>query len=417
MRRKLFQRCLTACALLVIAAGLHSETAAAPAAALSSDLTVATGKRWVRSTTVAVGDGGFTPFTVPGVLTWHGGSIMGSFGITPGREFAQQTRELLGRPCGLYISATPGADLEPMIREAPEEIDRHLRDAADANVCVVQGGASDLKRGSSRVEEVLAALRRYCEGRRAAGFQVAVVTLLPRSDVPHFNEARNAYNARIRKQWPAFADAVIDIAADHRIGDDGDNLNAHYYRKDQTHPNAAGCAVMASIAAPVIDSLTWATDGLAVRIRTAPGTWSDWRPYEYSTTWDLGPGDGRKTVECDYRAPAGESATAADSVNLDTVRPTVASIAVAPVRAGDPVRVALRVDDSLPCARIAAVRIRVLRDGRMVRKPVRRVAIGARRVLTFGWNLPPGRYDLQIRARDAAGNPQVAVSEGVLRIR
>ena len=168
----------------------------------------------MRSPLVTVGDRGRTPFTRPGVIAWDGGSVMGSFGIDVHKMFAQKTQALLGRPAALYVSATPGADVADMIAEAPAEVDTHFDPVSDANVCVVQGGASDLKDGPEVVGAVFDALKAYCAGRRAAGFQVAVLTLLPRSDIPYFNEARNSFNALVREQWPDFADALVDVAAD-----------------------------------------------------------------------------------------------------------------------------------------------------------------------------------------------------------
>ncbi len=413
------RRFLTAGGLALAAAAILAALCplAAEAAALTPHLRIAGGRAWVRSDRVVIGDGGWTPFTTPGVVTWDGGSIMGSIGIGPGKEFAQQTRSRLGRPCKLYISATPGADIDDMIAEAPQEIDAHFTAPSDADICVVQGGASDLKRGPSAVAEVFAAVKSYCQSRRMAGFQVAVVTLLPRSDIPEFNEARNSFNALVRSQWPTFADAIVDVAADHRLGDDGDNENLRYYRGDQKHPNARGCAVMAAVTAPVLDAITWKADSLSERARNGQGEWSDWQPYTYRRVWTLEPGDGHKTVAREYRDSTGETVSAAGATNVDTVRPRVTTLRRAAIRPGSPVRLAFRVDDRRPCARVATVTISIRRNGRVLRSVVRKnLSTGKRHVLTLDRRLPRGDYVWQIRARDGARNPQVSVGRVLLRV-
>jgi lysophospholipase L1-like esterase len=404
-------------AILGVLGVIAWSSPAARAEPLASQFSIADGSDWVPSPLVTIGDGGWTPFFKPGVITWDGGSVMGSFGIALPKMFAQQTQALLGRPTSLYVSATPGADLADMIAEAPTEIDARFDPAADANVCVVQGGASDLKGGPDVVAQVFDALRTYCQGRRAAGFQVAVVTLLPRSDISYFNEARNSFNTLVREQWPTFADAVVDIAADPRMGDDGDNLDRTYYRPDQVHPNAEGCAVLAEDTAPVLDALHWQADSLSWRLRNGRGPWTGWLPYAYRSSWQLKPGDGSKTVECEYRSAAQETVTVADSVGVDTVRPTVTTYDGGPLRAGTPVRLAFRVDDAPPCGSTAEVTLELLRGDRVVHSAAYRpLDIGRRHILTFGWHLGKGKYRWQVRARDGAGNPQAAVGRGVLHV-
>lgn len=403
--------------LLAAQSGLAWSSPAASAGLPQADFRVADDRDWVGSTLVTVGDGGQTPFTTPGVIAWDGGSVMGSFGIDPPKMFAQKTQQLLGRPTRLYVSATPGADIDDMIAEAPSEIDAHHDPASDADVCVVQGGASDLKDGPEVVGEVFDALKAYCEGRRAAGFQVAVLTLLPRSDIPDFNEARNAFNALVRQQWPTFAHALVDVAADPRMGDDGDNLDRAYYRRDHVHPNAMGCAVLAEDTAPLLDALTWRADSLSWRFRNEGSTWSDWVPYTYVSQWSLEPGDGRKTVLCEYRTATGQTDTVAGSTNLDTVRPTVTTYTRRPIRANTPIQLALRVNDPRPRAGTAAVTIQLYRGHRRVRTAVRPgVSVDRRHVFSFAWRLPAGTYRWQVRVRDGAGNPQAAIGRGVLRV-
>jgi hypothetical protein len=54
-----------------------------------------------------------------------------------------------------------------------------------------------------------------------------------------------------------------------------------------------------------------------MRIRNAGGAWTAWQPFAASTSWTLTKGDGRKTVQVEYRDGAGNvSATASDRIRL-----------------------------------------------------------------------------------------------------
>ena len=48
-----------------------------------------------------------------------------------------------------------------------------------------------------------------------------------------------------------YADAIINIAADSRMGDDGDQNDTAYYA-DGIHPNATGYGIIASYAANAV---------------------------------------------------------------------------------------------------------------------------------------------------------------------
>ena len=64
-------------------------------------------------------------------------------------------------------------------------------------------------------------LQTYCEQRHAAGFRVIVLTVLPCHRTDTFEVTRLAFNAMLRDGWSDFADDLVDLAADPRIGDTG----------------------------------------------------------------------------------------------------------------------------------------------------------------------------------------------------
>lgn len=103
----------------------------------------------------------------------------------------------------------------------------------------------------------------YCELGKAAGFQVIMLSVLPRSGVgtqPDFEAKRQAANTLLRADFnvvtasprvfgPApgitYADLFVDVAANPLIGDAGDELDTTYYSTDQVHLIVAGCTEIA----------------------------------------------------------------------------------------------------------------------------------------------------------------------------
>ena len=128
----------------------------------------------------------------------------------------------------------------------------------NGEVVTVLIGANDLLNYSSG-QAWANALWAYTDKLRAQGFKVAVATLLPRiagsaTNQAPFNARRAEVNAMIRAAVGAHTDAVIDYAADPRIGDDDDAKNTALY-PDGLHPSGQGHAIMVEIYAPVVNGL------------------------------------------------------------------------------------------------------------------------------------------------------------------
>ena len=101
----------------------------------------------------------------------------------------------------------------------------------------------------------------YCDARRAAGWKVAVVTILPRiSDVSDsFNSRRSTINAAIATWVGVHCDAIVDFAADPTMGPNSaangvSTYNATYYA-DGVHPTNAGHVILETVYRAVINSL------------------------------------------------------------------------------------------------------------------------------------------------------------------
>lgn len=114
-------------------------------------------------------------------------------------------------------------------------------------------GANDIASYFGNSAAYITALASYCDARRAAGFLVAVCTILP-STQSNFNVTRNLVNTAIRTWVGTHCDAVIDFAADATMGGDSAASNTTYY-SDGIHPTDAGHVILETVARTVLNAL------------------------------------------------------------------------------------------------------------------------------------------------------------------
>ncbi|HEX5641798.1 MAG TPA: SGNH/GDSL hydrolase family protein [Thermoleophilia bacterium] len=417
MRSKSSPRRRTAAAA-ALALAVFALAAASPAVAFAQRFAVNGGATYARGLRATVGDAGWSPFFRPGVVVWDGGSIIAGYGADRGYRFPVQTLAVVPRTCASFVSSTGGARIADMLADAPVEVDARYDAGADLNLCLVLAGGGDLRAGAS-VASVFDAVGTYCRERRAAGFRVIVLTVLPSDRPETFDAARLAYNAMLRERWAEFADGLADIAADPRIGETGDELDRQFYGVDARHPNNAGNAVMAAVTAPVVAAQPWTSARCELRLRDLPGDWSAWRPYSAATTAQLGDYQGVHVVEAEYRLDGGEPVATADTIFVDTVRPVPRALRDVVVRRGRTAVLRYRIDDADPCGPTgtAVVSVTTAR-GRVVKTFVRRrVPVGQRATIAFTCTLPKGSYRYVVRARDAARNPELVPGTARLTVR
>ncbi len=114
-------------------------------------------------------------------------------------------------------------------------------------------GANDLPTDGGSTASWLTQLAAYLDARRAAGYKVALCTVLPRT-TGSFNTARNEVNAILRTWVGTHADAICDFAANATMGPDAAASNTTYY-SDGTHPTAAGQVILETVYRSTINSM------------------------------------------------------------------------------------------------------------------------------------------------------------------
>ena len=140
--------------------------------------------------------------------------------------------------------AVGGQSTSEMLVDAATQVDRLYSAGYPRNVVVCLTGTIDRPAEGNAARQ--ATLRSYCQGRRAAGFKVIVVTLPSYAQEDYPGAARAEFNDWIRVNYRSFADGLADAGADSRIGAQGTFADLAYF-PDGLHLNDAGYAVIAEI--------------------------------------------------------------------------------------------------------------------------------------------------------------------------
>jgi lysophospholipase L1-like esterase len=178
------------------------------------------------------------PTLMTALLNTNYWSVGGNLGVA-----GQPVGPVGTNPSMLYAAAQGGG------------IDSLYNGALANNVCCCWGGNNDIRLGAD-APTTLARIQAYCAGRKAKGWKVLVFTILPCTGSGYsatFEAVRNALNIALRATWHTFADGLVDVAADSRIGVLGEEAQTTYYYTDRIHLNATGYAIVADYAPAAVN--------------------------------------------------------------------------------------------------------------------------------------------------------------------
>ena len=140
-------------------------------------------------------------------------------------------------------------------------VDPLYNPSAKVNILFCWCGTNDVAAGTSGANMITVA-QGYCAARKAVGWCVLLCTMLPRGNAPspaQYETDRATYNTAIRAQCSTFADGLIDVAADARLGVAGCNTNATFFQSDSgawVHINPTGGAtIVATLAIQAYQTL------------------------------------------------------------------------------------------------------------------------------------------------------------------
>lgn len=195
----------------------------------------------------------------PGLIVFDGDSLTEGYMFAPAESYPSQVMRRLSVPLQWENVAVSGQTWPDLLRDVEREVDPLYSPERPLNVVVVWAGANDLA-GGFAPREVYENARRYCEGRRREGFVVVILAmypLQPKDLDDGYERRRLTYNALLREHWHEFADALVDVAADERIGDASPPARNVYF-VDAVHLNETGYGVIADcvlrVLAPIVDA-------------------------------------------------------------------------------------------------------------------------------------------------------------------
>lgn len=186
-------------------------------------------------------------------------------GATHGvNDYPTQLEALLPAAWNVTNIGVGGENIDNMVARAAAT-DALLTSDAAANILIAWEACNQYKDhrtavGAAGAAGVHASLAAYCAARKAAGWTVVVcteITAQSEATRPSFDAFRDEFNELMRVNYPAYAHALIDLAADTRIGTltAAQALADTTYFFDGTHLKPAGYAVVAELAYPVVIGL------------------------------------------------------------------------------------------------------------------------------------------------------------------
>lgn len=172
-------------------------------------------------------------------------------------SYPRQLHVLLGDKWLVWNLGVDSQDTGAMSADAGTQIDGLCSKTRHLNVVVCWEGTNDICMDDTGGATAFERLSAYCTARQKVGFKVVMCTILPRSrdtTPADFETQRQVCNAAIRANWKTCADGLADLAADHRIGDAGDEADTAYFM-DGVHLTAAGNAIVAQIVKSEVEKL------------------------------------------------------------------------------------------------------------------------------------------------------------------
>ncbi|MBM3854274.1 MAG: SGNH/GDSL hydrolase family protein [Verrucomicrobia bacterium] len=126
-----------------------------------------------------------------------------------------------------------------------------------ASVVILWIGTNDLATGHQTPQQTIDDIKAYCDARVAEGFtHIIVINMITRgvADVGYatFQANRATFNSLFAAQYSAFADSMIDLAADSRWGPAGAEENQTWFMPDTVHLTQASKEAIADIVRAVI---------------------------------------------------------------------------------------------------------------------------------------------------------------------
>jgi lysophospholipase L1-like esterase len=202
----------------------------------------------------------FTRFYYPYIIVFDGNSLTADRG-TASINYPQQLAEMETIRAKYKNFAKSSQTTVDMIEDASTTVD-HLYDPSKKSILVAWEITNDLFFGATP-ETAYANFVEYCQQRKAVGWRVVVINVLPRSNEgtpTNFEKSRKAVNQKMREDFPdktnnptvyrsgekgGYADFLVDVDSIPELGNPGSEKNTIYY-PDLVHLTTYGYTLIAN---------------------------------------------------------------------------------------------------------------------------------------------------------------------------
>lgn len=146
-----------------------------------------------------------------------------------------------------------------MVANAPTTVDVLYNRVSGKQIVFIWGGTNDMAIGGANSTTIYNAIKAYATARKGVGWQVVILSMLPRQTSPSWETTRQAVNTSLRADFTTptadpniwtgggYGDVLIDVGSDATIGAPGAQMNTTYY-PDQIHLTNAGYAIVGAYA-------------------------------------------------------------------------------------------------------------------------------------------------------------------------
>jgi|SRR5215813_4790357 len=181
------------------------------------------------------------------LIVFDGNSLTAGYSVTDRAAYPAQCVKLLATPVATFNKGLNSAVTRRLVNRAPTEIDPFFSPERKWNVVVMWEGSNAITEGAS-AQGAFAGYKKYAADRRAKGWKVIVLSVLPRTVGAYktpatFEQQRQEFNRLLRSDH-RWVDGFVDIGADPTIGQAGADADRTYYA-DGVHLTFAGYGIVA----------------------------------------------------------------------------------------------------------------------------------------------------------------------------
>lgn len=187
-----------------------------------------------------------------------GDSITAGTGSALGLGWPKQTELLVGKRYLVFNIGVSGQTVVQMEAKAANQIDTEFGAFPQGDVVIAFGGSNDMEVPGNQVA-AYTAYKTYCTNRKAAGYKVIAVTVLPRTspgNPANYEVDRQAFNLSIRTEPSPPWDVIADVGNDANMGQAGQQSGVNY-SGDNLHPGNLGYVIISTYMRDALASLIW----------------------------------------------------------------------------------------------------------------------------------------------------------------